>query len=236
MAWIGGVAMGLGSVIGGLFSSHGQSEANRANAKMAREQMAFQEKMSNTAVWRRMQDLKNAGLNPALGMSSAAAGASSPSGAMATMGNEGEGIGQGIAGAGQAVAMGAQIKQMKANTALTAAQTLKTNAEAKLTEAQVPFSAGNAWSEFHRARDAAREIGLRVEKLLSEEPNWQAAANADKELIPIRKELEKLRLELERYNVPEAKANAMFWQSMPDAKTAEFVKSVILGAKQLFGR
>jgi hypothetical protein len=81
MDWLNGI----GSAIGGFFGYKGQKETNVASAQQAQNQMDFQREMSNTAVQRRMADLKKAGINPILAGSKEA---SSPAGQQAPVGNK----------------------------------------------------------------------------------------------------------------------------------------------------
>jgi len=76
----------ISGLVGGALTYKGARDANKMNLKIAREQMGFQERMSNTAYQRAMQDMSAAGINPILAYSQG--GASSPGGASATMQNE----------------------------------------------------------------------------------------------------------------------------------------------------
>lgn len=70
--------------LGALIGAGSSAYTNYQNQKIAREQMAFQERMSSTAYQRAAEDMKAAGLNPAL-MYGSGTSASTPPGAKAEL-------------------------------------------------------------------------------------------------------------------------------------------------------
>jgi hypothetical protein len=75
----------LGGITGAVGSYLGTQSANQANIEQSQKQMDFQERMSNTAYQRVVQDLKQAGLSPMLAYSQGSA--STPTGASARIEN-----------------------------------------------------------------------------------------------------------------------------------------------------
>lgn len=113
-------------------SLEGIREQNATNIQLAKEGRDFTERLSNTAVQRRADDLAKAGFNPIL--SATGASATTPGATTATVQNTKAGVATAKLAHAQNVArLGEQIS----NTFLTAAQNRKTNAETRIIDANL---------------------------------------------------------------------------------------------------
>lgn len=123
---IGGILGGVGSIIGAVGSIWGTKKTNKTNRKLAAKQMAFEERMSNTALQRGMADAKAAGINPMYVYGSGYS-ASTPAGTTAQQINEGDAW----ANVNNYLTAYQNLENMKEQKKLLKSQEEKTKAEAE---------------------------------------------------------------------------------------------------------
>jgi len=176
---------------GGAYSNNAAiRDANQQNIKLAQDQMAWQERMSNSAYERATADMRRAGLNPALAYQNG--GASTPSGSLATVQAERPGdVGAGFANSAKSAgSLSASMQNLTADTGqkestvklnnanadVAHVQAQKITATAKETETNTRLLEQNLQKAKHETKRAKAEAKIKE----AEAPVVEATSKYDK--------------------------------------------------------
>lgn len=184
------IAGGIATIGGALIGAHGQSQTNAANAQEAQRTRDFQERMRSTQYQTAVDDMRKAGLNPALAYQQGGAG--NVSGASAQFQNPAAHSAESAASAVQAFQA---MRRTAAEIEQITAQTDKTRQEAQLVGTQRLLA------------NLASELGHRtfadaIERIKAESRNTVSTAREAAASATIR-----------QLGIPEAEAIAGFYRS-----------------------
>lgn len=229
MAWIGAAIAGAASVYGANKASAGQSSANKINVAMQREQQNWEEKMSGSAIQRRVLDLKAAGLNPMLAYTGEA---STPNVSAARVENEDAAWADAGKNIGTAAMAVRQQQALKATINNTNADTQKKIAEKALTDQIRLQTIEKTTSSAVDAANAPERARLELESLRKQIDNTieQTLTTEDKRkrLLPLVIEAAKIANEGSQLGLSSKAADAEFWDHVDGwGKAAPFIKDVL---------
>lgn len=218
------VGMIGGSLLGGLFGSSGQKSANETNIKLGREQMQFQERMSNTAYQRAVNDMRAAGLNPMLAYSQG--GASAPVGSMPRVENAASaGVASAAGGASlvssltQAMKTAAETDQVKAATELMQRQMQTSEQYAALSAAELRERRARGLSTEEGIPGVRADSALKALQSYIEHHGGRNGPNADypQSSFDANRRARQAEAKLKELDIPRAVADEKFYEGLGKA-------------------